>query len=112
LIGTERRPLPLDGPANEDGDGMTVGEMLADPPAEEAYEGVPLRLLANQLPRLLSHLTDRERTVICCRFGIQRREHTLREVAERLEVSAERVRQIEQASLEKLHSWVADERRA
>jgi RNA polymerase sigma factor (sigma-70 family) len=105
LLSAERRARPLDEPVNEEkGDGMTVGDLLADPPAEEAYERVPHRVFGAQLPRLLAHLSDRERTVICCRYGIGRREHTLRELAERLSVSAERVRQIEQASLDKLHS--------
>jgi RNA polymerase primary sigma factor len=104
LISAERRPRPLDAPATEDsGDAMTVGDLLADPPAEDAYDRVPHRVFARQLPRLLAYLTDRERTVICFRFGIGRREHTLREIADHLAVSAERVRQIEQASLEKLH---------
>jgi RNA polymerase sigma factor (sigma-70 family) len=105
LIAAERRPRSLDERANaENGDAMTVGDQLADPPAEEAYERVPHRVVAAEIPRLLEHLSARERTVICDRFGIGRREHTLREVAERLAVSAERVRQIEQASLEKLYA--------
>ncbi|HTX32398.1 MAG TPA: sigma-70 family RNA polymerase sigma factor [Solirubrobacteraceae bacterium] len=105
LMSAERRARPLDEPANdEDGDGATVGEMLADPPAEDAYDAIPQRVIAAELPRLLSYLSHRERTVICARFGIGRREQTLREVAEQLEVSAERVRQIEQASLEKLRA--------
>jgi RNA polymerase sigma factor (sigma-70 family) len=103
LISAERRPRPLDEPAKEgSSDAMTVGELVADPPAEDAYERVPHRVFADQIPRLLGYLTERERMVICSRFGIGRREHTLREVADRLAVSTERVRQIEKASLEKL----------
>jgi RNA polymerase primary sigma factor len=103
LFNAERRPRPLDEPPNEEsGDAMPIGERLPDPPAEEAFERVPQRVFAAELPRLLAQLSDRERTVICSRYGIGRREQTLREVAQRLDVSAERVRQIEQASLEKL----------
>lgn len=103
LICAERRPRPLDEPAKDGvGEAMTVGEQLADPPAEDAYELVPQRVAAAEVPRLLGHLNERERTVICSRYGIGGREHTLREVADRLAVSAERVRQIEQASLEKM----------
>jgi RNA polymerase sigma factor (sigma-70 family) len=108
LICSDRTPRGLDEPAGgETGDGTTVGDLLADPPAEEAYERVPQRALAAQLPRLLEQLTERERTVICRRYGIGREEQTLRDVAVVLGVSAERVRQIEQASLEKLHAAVA-----
>jgi RNA polymerase sigma factor (sigma-70 family) len=108
LLNAERRPRPLDEPPGEEGgDAMTVGERLADPPAEEAYERVPQRVFAAELPGLLAQLSERERTVICSRYGIGRREQTLREVAYSLEVSAERVRQIEQASLAKLSAAVA-----
>jgi RNA polymerase sigma factor (sigma-70 family) len=107
LLSAERRPRPLDEPASESsGDTATVGDLLADPPAEEAYDDASQRVVAAEVPRLLGCLTERERTVICLRYGIRRRQHTLSEVAERLAVTAERVRQIEQASLEKLHSVV------
>jgi RNA polymerase sigma factor (sigma-70 family) len=108
LLCTERTARGLDEPAGADGtDGTTVGELLADPPAQESYDRVPQRVLAADVPRLLDHLTDRERKVICSRYGIGQREQTLREVAPRLGVSAERVRQIEQESLSKLHAVAA-----
>jgi RNA polymerase primary sigma factor len=103
LIRAELRPRPLDEPANaEHSDGMNVGELLSDPSAEDAFARAPHRAFAAELPRLLVRLTERERIVICSRYGIGRREQTLREVADRLGVSAERVRQIEHASLAKL----------
>ena len=108
LLGTERTARGLDEPAWADaGDGATVGDLLADPRAQEAYERVPQQVLAEKVPDLLSCLTRRERTVICSRYGVGRRERTLREVAPMLGVSAERVRQIEQDSLAKLHAAVA-----
>jgi RNA polymerase nonessential primary-like sigma factor len=108
LLCTDRRARGLDEPTGaEAGDGATVGELLADPPAHEAYERVPQRVLAAQIPDLLGRLTERERTVICSRYGLGRREQTLREIAPRLGVSAERVRQIEQDSLAKLYAAVA-----
>ena len=105
LLCTDRTARGLDEPTG--GDGATVGELLADPPAHEAYERVPQQVLAAQIPGLLDHLTERERTVICSRYGLGRREQTLREIAPRLGVSAERVRQIEQDSLAKLYAAVA-----
>jgi RNA polymerase sigma factor (sigma-70 family) len=103
LTCAELRPRALHEPANaESSDAMSVGDLLADPSAEDAYSHVPHRVAAAELPALLSELTERERTVICSRYGIGRREQTLREVAGGLGVSAERVRQIEHASLAKL----------
>lgn len=108
LLGTERTARGLDEPAGSwAGDGATVGELLADPRAHEAYERMPERVLAEQVPALLGRLTERERTVIRFRYGLGKRERTLREVAPELGVSAERVRQIEQESLAKLGAAVA-----
>jgi RNA polymerase sigma factor (sigma-70 family) len=108
LLCTERTARGLDEPTGaEAGEGTTVGELLADPPARDAYERVPQQVLAAQVPDLLGHLSDRERTVICSRYGLGQREQTLREIAPRLGVSAERVRQIERESLAKLHAAVA-----
>jgi RNA polymerase sigma factor (sigma-70 family) len=108
LLCTERTARGLDEPAGSEAvDGTSVGELLADPLAQEAYERVPERVLAAEIPGLLGQLTDRERTVICSRYGLGRPAQTLREIALKLGVSAERVRQIEQNSLAKLHDAAA-----
>jgi RNA polymerase sigma factor (sigma-70 family) len=56
---------------------------------------------------VLAVLSERERTIICARFGLDGPESTLRELGEQLGVSAERVRQIEEVSLRKLRETVA-----
>jgi RNA polymerase primary sigma factor len=107
LLASERRPRGLDElAAGQAGEGATVGELLADPGAEEPYESATNRILVAELPRLLSGLTDRQRAVVCARFGIDAPQQTLREIAGTLGVSAERVRQIEQTALERLHDAV------
>jgi RNA polymerase primary sigma factor len=107
LLCTERTARGLDERlGGEPCDRTTVHELLADPRACEAYERVPERLLAAELPGLLEHLTARERTVVCSRYGIGGRERMLREVAPLLGVTAERVRQIEEESLAKLRAAV------
>lgn len=101
LLRIERTPRGLDEPiSGEAGDGTTVGELIADPLAEEPYETATVGVLVAELPRLLTRLSPRERTVICARYGIGEPEQTLREIAGTLGVSPERVRQIEQAALE------------
>jgi RNA polymerase sigma factor (sigma-70 family) len=81
--------------------------MLADPGSEDAYEVLPRRLAAEQLSHMLVELNERERTIISGRFGLDGDEQTLRELAGRFGVSAERVRQIEQGALQKLAAAVS-----
>jgi RNA polymerase sigma factor (sigma-70 family) len=107
LLRTERTPRGLDEPiSGEAGDGTTVGELIADPLAEEPYETATVRLLVAELPRLLTRLSPRERAVVCARYGLGEAEQTLREIADTLGVSPERVRQIEHAALEIMNEAV------
>jgi RNA polymerase primary sigma factor len=107
LIVAERCPRALDEPLRGDeGTGVTLGDLLADPYAEDAYERVPQRIAVEALPALLQTLGDRERSIVRARFGLDGPERTLREVAGELGVSAERVRQIEQRALEKLRGAI------
>jgi RNA polymerase primary sigma factor len=107
LIVAERSPRALDEPLRGDeGVGATLGDLLADPHAEDAYDRVPQRLAMEALPRLMEALGDRERRILCARFGLDGPERTLREVAGELGVSAERVRQLEQRALAKLRAAV------
>jgi RNA polymerase sigma factor (sigma-70 family) len=120
LIVSERTPRGLEEPVSGDdagGGGTTFGDMLADPLAEEEYDRVPAQIELEALPVLMAGLDARERLILQSRFGLSGQpERTLRELAETLGVSAERVRQIEQRALGKLRTVVdpavdGDERR-
>jgi RNA polymerase sigma factor (sigma-70 family) len=105
LIAAERRPRGLEQPVRiDDWSSGVVGETLADPRAEHEYERVSESVAAEQLPAMLDDLSERERTVVRGRFGLDGREQTLRELASALGLSAERVRQIEGATLGKLRA--------
>ena len=84
------------------------GGRLRDLLAEDGEDG-PYRVeledvtLQESIHVALSRLSERERFVVCMRFGIGvEREHTLAEVAAVLGVSLERVRQIQVRALSKL----------
>jgi RNA polymerase primary sigma factor len=60
--------------------------------------------------QLLGRLGDREREVIAARFGLGRdRAKTLRQIGEEMEVTRERVRQIESRALEKLRGFAREQ---
>jgi len=60
-------------------------------------------MLKDDVQVLLGALTDRERAVVCMRFGIgDGRTRTLEEIGNIFEVTRERVRQIEARALTKL----------
>jgi RNA polymerase primary sigma factor len=107
LSSAERRARALEEPlSGQEGMGDTFGDLLADPSSEDAYDRVPKRLLASELSDLMSMLSERETRILRGRYGIDGPERTLREIASELGVSAERVRQIEQRALGKLHDAV------
>jgi RNA polymerase primary sigma factor len=109
LMAAERNPRALDEPiGGEQEAGTTLGELLDDPSAAEAFDSVPRKLETECLPAILGVLDERERLIISSRFGLDGCEcNTLRELGEDLGVSVERVRQIEAASLDKLRATLA-----
>jgi RNA polymerase primary sigma factor len=104
LLAAERMPRALEEPIGGEDGGSAFGDLLVDPRAEDAYHRVPRRLAAEGLRGVIGGLTDRERRIVAGRFGFDGPELTLRELGDSLGVSAERVRQIEQRTLDKLRS--------
>jgi RNA polymerase sigma factor (sigma-70 family) len=105
LMVADARERSLDEPiASMDAELGTLGDLLEDPLSAAAYEDVVDAVAGEQLRALLSRLTEREREVVRARFGFDAPAEKLSEVGERLGVSAERVRQIEERALAKLRS--------
>jgi RNA polymerase sigma factor (sigma-70 family) len=80
------------------------GELLVDPLAHDAYEQLLDHSEIEQVRALLGSLGDRERMILRARYGLDGPEQSLREVGERIGLSAERVRQIENRALGKLRA--------
>jgi RNA polymerase primary sigma factor len=106
LLALERIPRSIDEPVKgADGDEVgAFGELLADPLAEDAYEQLLDNSEIEQVRALLGSLNDRERTILRARYGLDGPEQSLREVGERIGLSGERVRQIENRALGKLRT--------
>jgi RNA polymerase sigma factor (sigma-70 family) len=105
LMVADARERSLDEPiGGMDTELGTLGDLLEDPLSAAVYEDVVDAVAGQQLRGLLSRLTDREREVVGARFGFDAPAEKLSEVGERLGLSAERVRQIEERALAKLRS--------
>ena len=103
LTAADARVRSLDEPIEAGGGEIgALGDLLEDPLSADAYEHVVETVAGQQLRALLSRLTDREREVIRARFGFDGDPERLVEIGERLGLSAERVRQIEERALAKL----------
>lgn len=79
----------------------------SSPLASETYH----RRLREAVERMLDKLEGRDRTIVSARFGLNghRRPHKFREIAEKLNLSTERVRQLMARSLDRLHDLAANE---
>jgi RNA polymerase primary sigma factor len=95
----------LDAPVNGDEGRSFLGDLIADGDDEEPLDRVERGIHQEQLDRWLSHLSEQERQVLRLRFGLEGEERqTLAEIGRRLDVSRERVRQVELKALRKLRN--------
>ncbi|MEI6031743.1 MAG: sigma-70 family RNA polymerase sigma factor [Synechococcaceae cyanobacterium ELA739] len=95
----------LDAPINADEGRSFLGDLIADNSAEEPLDMVERGMHQEQLSRWLEQLTEQEREVLGLRFGLDGQErHTLAEIGRQLDVSRERVRQVELKALRKLRN--------
>jgi len=104
LAAISRDPVPLETPVGNDGE-STLADLIQDTWAVSPAETVTHGKLCHGTSNILKTLSPREETVIRLRFGIGcDREHTLEEIGEALDVTRERIRQIEAKALRELRS--------
>jgi RNA polymerase primary sigma factor len=83
-------------------EGLTLGSLLADPAEETEEQALAKASSTVLLETLQDVLSPRERRVLELRFGFIGHEHTLEEIGNKLQVTRERIRQIEAKALRKL----------
>jgi RNA polymerase primary sigma factor len=108
LQATERVPRAIDEPLAAGSESSeTLGETIADPAAEQAYQQVLDELEIGYLRDLTDELDERERAVVRAHYGLGEPAKTLGEIGSALGLTAERARQIETAALGKLRAKLA-----
>ncbi|MCH8275083.1 MAG: sigma-70 family RNA polymerase sigma factor [Armatimonadetes bacterium] len=103
LLRVAAGPLSLESPVGVEGDGANIGDFVEADDRDGPSENATRAMLRQRLAGLLSTLHERERDVISLRFGlVDGHPRTLEEIGDALDVTRERIRQIEQRALRKL----------
>ncbi len=98
------------GPVNSDGDLMSLGELIADTRNAEPEERMLMREDLALLRKLLEAIDDREAQILRLRFGLDGQQPlTLKQIADEVGISRERVRQIVDESLTRLNAQITDD---
>jgi RNA polymerase primary sigma factor len=93
----------LDAHARGEEDRSTLGELIADPASNEHLDSMDRHLQKEHLGTWLAQLNDREQKILKLRFGLEGSEPlTLAEIGRQINVSRERVRQLEAKAILKL----------
>lgn len=104
IIKIAQDPVSLETPIGEEEDSH-LGDFIKDETAPAPADAAFYALQREQLMEVLDTLTDREKKVICLRYGLDGgKSYTLEEVGEIFKVTRERIRQIEAKALRKLRT--------
>ncbi len=103
VIKITKEPVSLETPVGDEEDGR-FGDFIEDKNSISPTEAVLNDDLNQQIDEVLSQLNEREQAVIRMRFGLleDMSDRTLEEIGKELNVTRERVRQIESSAIKKL----------
>ena len=103
VIKITKEPISLEAPIGTDEDGK-FGDFIEDKNTPNPLEAILKEDLKHQIEDVLDQLNEREKAVIRMRFGLlpDESDRTLEEIGKELNVTRERVRQIESSAIKKL----------
>jgi RNA polymerase primary sigma factor len=100
VLSTRRYAVSLDAEVGGEDGGATLGQILPDVDQVSVPEAIPAGDLCAVLAEVMSDLPEREQGILSRRFGLGGDEpETLGEIADDLGITAERVRQLQNAAL-------------
>lgn len=104
ILNISQAPISLDLPQDDD-ENRTLGDMIPDQEVENPEQSTVENLMQQQVREVLDALPAREAQVLMLRYGFTNgRTHTLQEVGEKMGITRERVRQIENQAMSRLRS--------
>ena len=97
-----REPVSMETPVGDEED-SSLGDYIRDDTSPHPADEAARTMLREQIREILSDLTEREQQVLRLRYGLDdNHSRTLEEVGKQLNVTRERIRQIEAKALRKL----------
>lgn len=103
ILRVYRTHLSLDAPVREDEETSYL-DLLEPPAAQSVEDEVIQNALSREVDELLKELPQREEKILRLRFGFEGRPQTLEEIGREMNLSRERVRQIEKKAKSRLRS--------
>jgi RNA polymerase primary sigma factor len=95
--------IPLELPLNDEKNAATLGDLVEDPQSNPEVGPIADLIEQDLVNTLLSKLKAREREVLKMRYGLEDgEEKTLREIGDKLNVTRERIRQLEIEAIDRL----------
>ena len=103
VIKITKEPISLEAPIGNEDDGK-FGDFVEDRSSLSPMDHILKNDLKEQIDEVLDQLNEREKAVIRMRFGLldDESDRTLEEIGKELNVTRERVRQIESSAIKKL----------
>ncbi len=103
IISISRELISLDAPVYDERNSTSVGELIENEKHESPEQNAIQSSLRDDINKVLSTLTAKEREIVEYRFGLNgKRPMSLKEIGDRMHLTKERIRQIEKAALKKV----------
>jgi RNA polymerase primary sigma factor len=104
------QPLSLDAAVGTEDETATLAEIIGDQSAVDPSQKLTNENMQETVMAALSVLNEREMKIISLRFGLDgQKELTLADIGKKFKVTRERIRQLQNSALSKLHKRISKE---